>query len=92
MGSFEWTVPDDGLFVFVTDLVRPMAPTSTAGACTTRWHPGRRYPRSATESELMADFANVWQAAEELRLLHDFGRCVDRQYPTRAQLWPRLNT
>jgi hypothetical protein len=41
-GSFDWTAPDDVLFAFITDLVRPWAPTSTAGGCTTPWPPGDR--------------------------------------------------
>jgi hypothetical protein len=44
-GSFDWTAPDDELFTFLTDLVRPWAPTSTAGAYTTRWPSGRPTPR-----------------------------------------------
>jgi len=64
-GSFDWTVPDDELFAFVTDLCGPSAHTSTAGACTTRG-PLRDRPALAAQSELMADFANVWQAADKV--------------------------
>ena len=43
-GGFEWTEPDDEDFAFITDLVRPSAPTSTGGACTRRWPSGRPIP------------------------------------------------
>jgi dihydrofolate reductase len=65
-GSFDWTEPSDEFFAFITDLVRPV------GA----WLYGRRLyetmavwetdPALAAQSELMADFANVWQTADKV--------------------------
>src|SRR3954452_16968449 len=65
-GAFDWTEPDDQQFAFITDLVRP------AGT----WLYGRRLyetmavwetdPTLAGQSELSADFAHVWQAAEKV--------------------------
>ena len=65
-GRFDWTEPTDEFFTFITDLVRPV------GA----WLYGRRLyetmavweadPTLAAQSELMADFANVWQTAEKI--------------------------
>ena len=65
-GSFEWTEPTDEGFTFITDLVRPVG----------TWLYGRRLyetmavwetePALAAESELRADFANVWQAADKI--------------------------
>ena len=65
-GRFDWTDPDDELFVFITDLVRPVG----------TWLYGRRLydamavwetdPALAARSSLMADFANVWQAADKV--------------------------
>ena len=65
-GSFNWTDPDDGLFAFITDLVRPLA----------TWLYGRRLyeimavwetdASLAAQSELNADFAKVWQAGEKI--------------------------
>jgi dihydrofolate reductase len=65
-GSFEWTEPTDEFFSFITDLVRPV------GA----WLYGRRLyetmavwetqPALAAESELFADFANVWHTADKV--------------------------
>ena len=60
-GSFEWTALTDEVFTFITDLVRP------AG---TYFYGRRLYetmavwetdPTLAAQSELMADFANVWR-------------------------------
>ncbi len=62
-GIFEWTEPSDQVFTFITDLLRP------AG---THLYGRRMYetmavwetdPTLAAQSELMADFAGVWQAA-----------------------------
>jgi dihydrofolate reductase len=65
-GRFDWTDPSDEYFTFITDLVRPVG----------TWLYGRRLyeamavwetePALAAESELMADFANVWQAADKI--------------------------
>jgi len=65
-GSFDWTEPSDEVFVFITDLVRPIG----------TWLYGRRLyesmavwetdPALAAQSELMADFADVWQTGEKV--------------------------
>jgi dihydrofolate reductase len=65
-GSFDWTEPADDLFAFITDLVRSVD----------AWLYGRRLyetmavwetePALAAESALMADFAQVWQAADKV--------------------------
>lgn len=65
-GSFEWTAPSDEVFTFITDLVRPVG----------TWLYGRRLyetmavwetdPTLAAQSELRADFANVWQTADKI--------------------------
>lgn len=65
-GSIDWTVPDDEVFTFITDLVR------SAG---TYLYGRRMYetmvlwetdPGLARQSELMAEFANVWRAADKV--------------------------
>ncbi len=65
-GSFDWTEPDDDVFAFITDLVRPIG----------TWLYGRRLydtmavwetdPSLAAQSELMADFANAWMAGDKI--------------------------
>jgi dihydrofolate reductase len=65
-GSFDWTAPDEEVFAFITDLVR------SVGTCLY----GRRMYETmavwetdatlAAQSEPMADFANVWQAADKV--------------------------
>src|SRR6266513_1652935 len=65
-GSFEWTEPIDEVYTFITDLVRPVG---------THLYGRRMYetmavwetdPALPAQSELMADFAHVWQAAEKI--------------------------
>ena len=65
-GSFDWTDPDDELFAFITDLIRPVG----------TWLYGRRLYEMmavwetdatlAAQSELMGDFAKVWQAGDKV--------------------------
>lgn len=65
-GRFDWTRPTDEVFTFITDLVRPVG---------THLYGRRMYetmavwetdPTLATQSQLMADFANVWQTADKI--------------------------
>jgi dihydrofolate reductase len=65
-GSFNWTEPDEQVFAFITDLVRPVG----------TWLYGRRLYETmavwetdatlAAQSEPMADFARVWQAGDKV--------------------------
>ncbi len=65
-GAFDWSEPSDQVFAFITDLLR------TAG---THLYGRRMYetmsvwetdPTLGAQSELMADFARVWQAADKI--------------------------
>ncbi len=65
-GGFDWTEPDDDRFAFVTDLVRRVG---------THLYGRRMYetmavwetdPALAAQSELMADFAHLWQSADKV--------------------------
>ena len=65
-GAFDWAPPDDDVFVFITELMR------SAGT----YLYGRRMYETmavwetdatlATRSDLMADFASAWQAADKV--------------------------
>ena len=65
-GRFDWTEPNEEAFSFITDLIRPVG----------TWLYGRRLYESmavwetdatlAAQSELMADFAKVWQAGNKI--------------------------
>jgi dihydrofolate reductase len=65
-GTFEWTAPSDEVFAFITELLRPVG---------TQLYGRRMYetmavwetdPTLTAQSELMADFARVWQAADKV--------------------------
>jgi dihydrofolate reductase len=65
-GSFDWTEPSDAYFAFITDVVRPVG---------THLYGRRMYetmavwetdPSLAAQSELLADFAHVWQATDKI--------------------------
>ena len=65
-GSFDWTAPDEEVFAFITDLVRSVG----------TYLYGRRIYETmavwetaailAAQSQPMADFATVWQAADKV--------------------------
>jgi dihydrofolate reductase len=65
-GEFRWTEPSDEVFKFITDLVRPVG-TYLLGRrmyeTMAVWETDATF---AAQSELMADFANVWQAADKI--------------------------
>ncbi len=65
-GSFAWTAPDDGLFAFITDLVRPAGTYLYGRRMYDTMAPWETDPALAAQSELMTDFANVWQAADKV--------------------------
>ncbi|GLY95210.1 dihydrofolate reductase family protein [Actinoplanes sp. NBRC 103695] len=65
-GAFSWLPPDDEVFAFTTDLIRPVG----------TWLYGRRLyemmavwetdPALAAQSDLRADFASTWQAGRKV--------------------------
>ncbi|HUE07378.1 MAG TPA: dihydrofolate reductase family protein [Acidimicrobiales bacterium] len=73
-GTFEWAAPNDEVFAFITELLRPVG---------TQLYGRRMYetmavwetdPTLGAQSELMADFASVWQASVKVvysTTLHD---------------------
>jgi dihydrofolate reductase len=65
-GNFQWTAPSDEVFTFITELLRPVG---------TQLYGRRMYetmavwetdPTLSAQSELMADFARVWQASDKV--------------------------
>jgi len=65
-GSFDWTAPDDELFAFITDLVRPVGTYLYGRRLYDTMAVWETDPALGAQSELMAEFANVWQAASKV--------------------------
>jgi dihydrofolate reductase len=65
-GSFEFTVPDDEFFAFITDLLRSVGTYLYGRRMYETMAVWETDPTLAAESELRADFANVWQAADKI--------------------------
>src|SRR6202165_2521805 len=65
-GSFEWTEPNDEVFTFITDLVRPAGTYLYGRRLYETMAVWETQPALAAQSELMAEFANVWQAADKI--------------------------
>ncbi len=65
-GSFDWTAPDDELFAFITDLVRPIGTYLYGRRLYDTMALWETDPALGASSGLMADFAAVWQAADKV--------------------------
>ena len=58
--------PDDEVFIFITDLVRSVGTHLLGRRLYETMAVWETDPTLAAQSELMADFANVWQAADKI--------------------------
>ena len=87
-GSFDWGGPDDDLFAFITDLIRPVGTYLYGRRLYESMAVWETDPALAARSALMADFANVWQAAIKVVYSTSLDSVVDRQDPIRARLRP----
>ncbi len=65
-GSFDWTEPSDEYFAFITDVVRASGTYLYGRRLYEAMAVWETDPALAAESELRADFANVWQAANKV--------------------------
>lgn len=65
-GSFEWTAPDDELFAFIADLVRPVGTHLYGRRLYEAMAVWETDPALAAQSEPMADFARIWQGADKV--------------------------
>jgi dihydrofolate reductase len=65
-GSLDWTEPTDEYFTFITDLVRPIGAYLYGRRMYETMAVWETQPELADESELSADFANVWQTADKI--------------------------
>ena len=65
-GTFDWTEPEDDVFAFITDLVRPVGTYLLGRRMYDTMAVWETDPAFAAHSELMADFANVWQVANKV--------------------------
>ncbi len=65
-GRFDWTEPTDEVFTFITDLVRPAGTYLLGRRMYETMAVWELDPTLAAQSELMAAFAHVWQAADKI--------------------------
>src|SRR4051812_26146958 len=65
-GGLQWTAPTDDFFSFITDLVRPVGTYLYGRRLYETMAPWEADPALAAQSELMAEFAIVWQAADKI--------------------------
>jgi dihydrofolate reductase len=65
-GRFDWGAPADEVFTFITDLVRPFGTHLYGRHMYETMAVWELDPALAAQSELMAEFAHVWQAADKI--------------------------
>lgn len=65
-GAFDWTAPDDEVFAFITDLLRPVGTYLYGRRLYDTMAVWETDPALAAQSDLMGEFANVWQAADKI--------------------------
>lgn len=86
-GEFGWTAPADDVFTFITDLIRPVS-TQLLGRrmyeTMAVWETESTLP---AQSELMADFANVWQASDKIV----YSTTLQSVATTKTRLEPRFD-
>lgn len=65
-GDFNWTEPDEEVFAFITDLIRPMGTFLYGRRLYETMAVWETDPSLAAQSALMADFAEAWQAPDKV--------------------------
>jgi len=65
-GRLDWTMPADEVFAFITDLVRPVGTYVYGRHMYETMAVWETDPALAAQSELRAEFANVWKAADKV--------------------------
>lgn len=64
-GKFDWSAPDDDVFIFITNLMRADGTHLYGRKMYETMMVWETDPRFAAESPLMRDFAEVWQSANK---------------------------
>jgi dihydrofolate reductase len=65
-GAFDWSAPDDDVFVFITDLMRSHGTYLYGRRLYDTMAVWETDAALAAQSDLMSDFANVWKAADKV--------------------------
>jgi dihydrofolate reductase len=86
-GRFGWTEPTDEVFTCITDLVRPVGTYLYGRRMYETMAPWEVDPTLAAQSDLRADFALVWQAADKIV----FSTTLDAVSTTRTRLECRFD-
>ena len=65
-GAFDWAPPDDGVFASITELMRSVGTYLYGRRMYETMAVWETDSSLATQSDLMADYAKVWQAADKV--------------------------
>jgi dihydrofolate reductase len=65
-GRFDWAVPDDEVHAYMNDLERSFGTYLYGRRMYETMAGWETDPRLAAQSQVMADFAHTWQAAEKV--------------------------
>jgi dihydrofolate reductase len=86
-GRFDWSEPDDELFAYITDLIRPVGTFLYGRALYDTMAVWETQPELAEQSALHADFARAWSAADKVV----FSTTLDNVATTRTRLERRFD-
>jgi dihydrofolate reductase len=81
-GRFDWSEPDTEQFVFITDLIRPVATYLYGRRIYDTMAVWETDPSFAAHSAPMADFTDVWKAADKVV----YSTTLDAPYTERTRL------
>jgi len=81
-GNFDWTAPSDEYFAFIADLVRAAGTYLMGRRMYETMAVWETDPSLGAQSELMGDFARVWQSANKVV----YSTSLDDVSTTRTQL------
>ena len=86
-GDFGWSEPDDEVFAYITEVIRPVGTAIYGRRMYETMAVWETDPSFAAESELMADFAEVWMAADKLV----YSTTLDEPITERTRIERRLD-
>ena len=81
-GSFEWAEPDAEVHAFINDLERSVGTLLYGRRMYETMAGWETDPSLAAQSELMRDFARIWQAADKIV----YSRTLERASTTRTRI------
>ena len=88
-GTFDWAAPDDEVHAFVNDLERPIGTYLYGRRMYETMVFWETVSTEADEPAVFSDYAEIWRAADEDRVLTDASDAIEREDSDRARVRAR---